>query len=559
MALSAWWWRLTRRPAVLRLNIHGNLPENYAPASWWFQPPQIRFGQSLDLMDKVASDPLVRHVLLTLGPLSCGLAKAHELATHVEKVVASGKTVTAVITHMSEQEMLIASRCTNISLPPFAHISLKGFAGSAVFVRAAMEKLGLEPEVFRAGRFKGMADTFAEREMPPAIREQLDALLTGTENEFWADIAHARGKSSKEARQLALVPWTVTSLKEAGWAFKDSTKIEEEHLSKVKKIVTEEQYRNVSASRGSGKRIAVLPIVGSIVLGNGRPQQSIGNLDLKPLLEKALTDKTIAGVVLRVSSPGGSALASSMICENIKRIAAAKPVVVSMGPVAASGGYLVSTPATHIFCEPYTLTGSIGVFAMKLNAQALLATLGVSVGTVAHTPLALVNSMHKKLNDTERNFMQQQVDDIYRLFLFEVASGRGLTASRVVELAQGKVYTGRQAVELKLCDELGGLHDAVRKAAELAGGKSSETPRVTYLTPPRRLQTMFSQSGLARALLTSLSSNPDTSRLLSGPLLQVLQAAGCSSTGLTPLDNLEALITLGATGEPLALGPLQPL
>lgn len=566
---SMFLWRLLRKPAVLDLSIRGSLPESFAPTASWLTGPQPpRFLETVNALRKAANDPLVTAIHVRLGPLSCGLAKANELAGHIRHAVDRGKEVVAYAPRLTEQELLVGASCTRVVVPPCADVALKGFAGSAVFVRAAFDKLGIEPEVFRAGAFKGMADTFAESTMPPTVAQQLQRLLHETLERYHGAVLARRGKTIEEAQALFQNRWTPESLQSAGWIDSVEYGNEMEKKAGAHNVVSGEYYRGVSLAAagvnrrwGSASSVAIIPIAGNIVSGKGQPQRSVGDLDIVPLLRKARDRASVKSVVLRVSSPGGSALASSLIAHEVAALRKVKPVVVSMGPVAASGGYYVSAPATHIMCDAFTLTGSIGVFGLKFNAAKLLDRLGVSVGTVTdpRAPTALMDSIHKPLSAVEHQHMSHNIERVYARFVTDVASGRNMTVERVRELAQGKVYVGHEAVLAGLCDSTGGLFDAVKLAWTLGGGSpdSQFSPRCQVLAPSRGVGSWLLSSRSLGALLPSLlSSMPDLRmavQLLAGP------AASLSESEWELSETVESLMALAATGEPLAWGAIKPL
>jgi protease-4 len=437
-------------------------------------------------LDAARRDPAVRGVALRIVDADFGLAKAAELRRQLEATAAAGKFVACYLDTAGEGsngtlEYYVASACQHLSLAPAGELNLLGLWSDAVFLRGSLEKLRVEPDFLTSGRFKSAGEPFTERAHSPAAREAIDAVLDDYFAGIVGGIAASRELDAGEVRALveraplpaddALASRLVDALE-----FPDQFEARLEELAggEIEQVdLAAWSRRHLRA--GSGPRIAVLFARGTIVRGgNGFDPWSgetfIGSDGLGDQLRRLAEDDGVAAVVVRIDSPGGSALASDLILRRMELLAARKPVIVSMSDVAASGGYYIAARATRIVAEPGTLTGSIGVVTGKLaTGRFQEELLGATHDVLARGGRAGLYSTLRPWSEEERAVLERRVDDIYRRFVGHVAAGRELAPERVHEIAQGRIWTGEDALALGLVDELGGLDAAVAAARAEAG------------------------------------------------------------------------------------------
>ncbi len=410
-----------------------------------------------------------------------GLAALKELREALADFKDSGKRVIAYAMELDEATFFVDSVADEVILHPFGHVEFNGFASQGLFFAKALEKLGVGVQVTRVGKYKSAVEPFLLDKMSDANREQLETLV----GDLWA---HVQGTIA-EARKLS--PEAMKTFIDAGGIavgegavsakLVDKTSYFDELLIELKELTgaksSERTFRQVKAQDyvdlhddalhgGHGKKLAVVYAEGNIVDGDDKDE--VGGDTVARLLRKARLDKSIGAVVLRVNSPGGSATASEVIGREVQLIKAVKPIVVSMGTVAASGGYWISAFANRIFAEPSTITGSIGVFGLLLNFGKLTENIGVTADTVKTEKFADIDTVFRPKSEGELGIIQHLVDGIYKAFIDRVTEGRNLERSQVEEIAQGRVWSGERAKTLGLVDELGGLEDALMYAATTA-------------------------------------------------------------------------------------------
>jgi len=420
-----------------------------------------------------------------------GFAALKEVREALLAVKAAGKPVVAYLDFAGTRDMFVASVADELVLDPYGAIFMPGLGAEPMFYAGAFEKFGIGVQVTRVGKFKSAVEPFTRKDMSPENREQLQKLLDDLWGDLLADTAKARGLAPADMQALvdkegfiraeaALRAHLVTrvgyrdevldSLKEKTGR-KGSTKTFKQvamadYISSAGDgLVVGEKGDKVAGPSG---RIAVVYAEGAIVDGNGQPGE-IGGTKFARELRKLRQDDDVKAIVLRVNSPGGSASASEHIQREIRLAKKAKPVIVSMGAYAASGGYWISTYSDRIFAEPTTITGSIGVFGLMLNVQKLANDLGFTFDHVKTGKFADAMSISRPKTDEELAVIQRSVDWIYGEFVAKVAESRGIEPARVQEIAQGRVWSGVEAKKLGLVDEIGGLDSAIKFAAKKAG------------------------------------------------------------------------------------------
>ncbi|MGI8640632.1 MAG: signal peptide peptidase SppA [Pyrinomonadaceae bacterium] len=497
--------------SVLVLKVSGSLPD-YAPENKTAKligiSQPMSFSSLLTQLRKAKVDSRVGAVLLDIEFPQIGWGKADELRAAIKDFRASGKPIYSYMELGMNKEYYIASAAEKVFLPPAGDLYVNGFAAEAMFYRGSLDKLGIEPEVIKIGKYKNAPDQFTEKQMSDAQREVINAVL----NEYFARFKNAIAEDRKlspenvdaivdnaphhapEAQQLKLID---------GANYRDQVYDELKNRLGYKgddklRTVDGKDYSDVPADSlglNTGERIAVIYASGAINSGKSSKStfgaETVGSDTIVQAVNDAANDSSIKAIVLRVDSPGGSALASDVIWHALENAKAKKPLVVSMSDVAASGGYYIACNANKIVAEPSTITGSIGVFLGKPVIKGMYDWLGVTNEYVMRGKNAGIFRETEKWTDDERAKMKDQADKIYYGdFVPKVAKGRGKTDEEVNSIGQGRVWTGTQAKQNGLIDEFGGLEKAIEVAKALAGlPADKEVQRVNFPAP----QSFFSQ------------------------------------------------------------------
>ena len=409
-----------------------------------------------------------------------GFAALEELRAALADVQAAGKPVKAYFDEAGTQELYLASVAREIVLNPFGLVVMPGLASEPMFYGGAFEKWGVGVQVTRSGKYKGAVEPFIRRDLSPENREQLTALLGDLWTVIRSDIAEGRGMKAADLQALVDAEGLISpeSAEKAGLVstlgYRDEmierlrNETGAEEGEPFKQVALPDYLKHVSESHGHGEgKVAVVYAEGEIVDGEGGDGE-IGGAAYARELRALREDETVAAVVLRVNSPGGSASASEEMLRELRLLRESKPVVISMGSYAASGGYWISAFGERIFTEPTTVTGSIGVFGVQFDIQRLGETLGLTWDRVQTGEKAGLLTAARPKTPAELAVFQRLVDRTYDEFLARVAEGRGLEKDTVHQIAQGRVWSGSQAVSLKLADEIGGLGDAIAYAARQA-------------------------------------------------------------------------------------------
>ncbi|MDB2362209.1 signal peptide peptidase SppA [Flavobacteriales bacterium] len=454
----------------------------------------------LKSIEKAKHDDRIRGIYLNIEMPQTSSATTEEIRNKLQEFKDStDKFIIAYSEVYSQKSYYLSSIADEIYLHPEGVVELKGLSYEGMFFKGALEKLEVEPQIIRHGKFKSAIEPFILEKMSDENREQVNRFLTSIWNNMKMGISKAKNISEDELNALA-ENLSVQSPKDAvdyGLAdallFEDQVrdtlrqKLEIEKDAKVNKISLRE-YSEVSVKSGKKKyskdKIAVIYAQGDISSGEG-DNLSIGSVTTSKAIKEAREDERVKAIVLRVNSPGGSALASETILREMELAKATKPVVVSMGDVAASGGYYISCKADTIVASPTTITGSIGVFGMLFNLENMMENkLGITTDRVKTNSYADLGSLTRALTTNERDIIQNQVKRIYDTFITNVSEGRNMTKSAVDSIGQGRVWTGEDAKELGLVDVLGGLEDAIDIAAEMADLESYRIKNLPKLKNP---------------------------------------------------------------------------
>ncbi len=434
---------------------------------------------AIDALDRASSDSRIAGLYLTGNLQSAGPAQLRELREAIQRFKAR-KPVLAYNLGWGKREYYLAAGATTVYLNPFGNLELNGLASEPMFFGEAFKKYGIEVQVTRVGKYKSAVEPFILDKMSDPNREQVQKLLDDIWGEWKATVAKDR-KTTPEALQAVADDQGILEATEAKkLGLVDKLAPYDEVLDALKALVgrkpkdrdfpqiTLATYAGIPGDAKQGKnRIAVVVAEGEIVDGEGRPNQ-IGGESLSQELRRLRLDDRVKAVVLRVNSPGGSAAASDLIQREVILTRKVKPVVVSMGHLAASGGYWISTYGDRIFAEPSTITGSIGVFGLLPNVKKLANEHGITWDSVQTAKMANPMTLTRPKTDLELARIQGLVDHIYDQFIAKVADSRRLKKETVQEIAQGRVWSGQEALKLGLVDELGGLDAAVKFAAKKA-------------------------------------------------------------------------------------------
>ncbi len=433
------------------------------------------------LLQHAKSDSSVRGIYIKCNENANGFAASEELRNALLDFKESKKFIIAYGDMISQKAYFVASAADKIYCNPKGMIDWKGFASQLFFIKNALKKLEIEPQIFYDGKFKSATEPLREEKMTEANRLQTTVWLGDINHRFLAAVADARSIDTATLHGYANAYMIQTAHDAVKYKLLDGVKYDDEVKDEIRKrldIKEEDKIAFVqigsyaeatSIKKYAADRIAVIYAEGDIVYGRGSEGQ-VGSDEFRTLISKARTDKNIKAIVLRVNSPGGSALASEIIWrETLLARKAGKPLVVSMGDVAASGGYYISCAADSIFAQPNTITGSIGVFGIVPNMQDFFKNkLGVTFDQVKTTPYADIGTMVRPLTEGEKQIIQAAIDTIYHDFKTRVSEGRKKDMLLVDSIAQGRVWTGSRAMQIGLVDRLGGLNDAIACAAGMA-------------------------------------------------------------------------------------------
>jgi protease IV len=455
------------------------------------EAPAIALRKVIDAIDKATKDKRIVAIFLDgrkTSPAN-GYATLKEVRSALQRFRDAGKTIIAYDVDVSEQEYYLTSVANTNILNPMGTMEINGLSSQQLFLADALKKFGVGVQVVRVGNYKSAVEPYTRQNLSAENRQQIAVLL----NDLWADCLNTLGQSRKistaklqqiadtkgflepeEARTQGLVDRVayfdnaIEELKQLTGQEKDTSSDKEEPFAQID-LAT---YTGVSVrevqKKTSDNKIGIIYAEGSIVDGEGSGIQEIGGDRFAKELRKLREDEDVKAVVLRINSPGGSATASEIILREIQLLRSQKPVIVSMGDVAASGGYWIATGGNRIFAEPTTITGSIGVFGLLFNLQQIAKNNGVTWDVVKTARLADINTSTRPKTEQEVAILQQYVNQVYEMFLDKVSKSRNLPKERVAQIAQGRVWSGADAKKIGLVDQIGGLDAAVAEAAKQA-------------------------------------------------------------------------------------------
>jgi len=503
-------------PIVVELTLKGSIAEEPSPVGFEGTPITDNLQGLLDRIAKAKADKDVKALVLRIRTLTIGWARAHELRQAIKSFRDGGKKVYAYLDEVDNKDYYVALAADEIVVPEGGWLLIKGMAAEVTFYKSLFDKLGVKADWMQVGKYKSYGEPFTRTTMSPAFREEVTELL----NDTYAMLVEAladRKKISVEAAKAIVDggPYTPSDAKKAGLidrvAYDDQLVAEITKSLGVEKVKVDLKYGKAKAEvdysgfggfmkmmqalagesakkpASSAPKVAIVYASGAIHVGKSAGGSLLGEANMGSdtvikNLKEAEADKTVKAIVLRVDSPGGSALASDLIWREVTRIE--KPIVASMGDVAASGGYYISMGADKVFAEPGTITGSIGVTGGKFVLGGLMEKLGVTTDTITVGKNGTIFSLTSPFSDSEKAALQRLMDDTYKQFVTKAASGRKVPFDSIDKLAGGRVYTGRQAKKLGLVDELGTVAEAIAAARTLGGITEGTKSELLILPKP---------------------------------------------------------------------------
>lgn len=490
------WWGLSQptrisSKSVLLMDVNGQIEEQRADDilsafSGGSIPVQHDYT---DALDAAATDPKIAGLLVRIGPLQTGWAKLEEIHSHLLNFRKSGKPSVCYLGYdgIGNPEYYLATGCAYTWIVPTAPVNIHGMMAEALFFRGTLDKLKIVPEFYHIAEFKTATNMFTEKKFTEPHREEVEGLLNGIYGQFLTEAAQARGLDRTKFQALVEQGPLSTSDAIAGnlvdrEAYWDQVQNFFRQRTGEWNPVTLNRYVSSIHESLTGDEIAVVHATGLIVSGDSGNTPGggfvMGGDSVAKDIRTARNDSSIRAIVLRIDSGGGSALASEVIRREVELAQGVKPVVVSMSDVAASGGYWIAMGADKIVAEPDTITASIGVLAGKFNVSGLYNLLGVSTDSVTTSDNATFYSDQQNFTPAQQASIMKMLGETYANFTKGVANGRHLPIEEVDRIGKGRVWTGAQAKELKLVDELGGLDTAVATAKQLAHIPESEEVRI---------------------------------------------------------------------------------
>lgn len=461
--------------------------------------PSAGLNDILKNIDKAARDNKIKGILIENGMLPTGWATTQEIRNALRSFKESGKFIISYSDYTMRQEgYYLSSIADRIYISPGTLLDFKGLSAEVMFYKNALDKLGVEVQVIRHGKFKGAVEPFILDELSEENKIQIKAYVGSIWNNVLEDISTDRNIPAEKLNLIADNLDAHLSASALGNSLVDGIMFRDELIDTLKsltdiskkedlRLVSMTKYSKVPDSKkqvSAKNRIAVIYASGTIVMGKGN-ENNIGGDHYSEVIRKQRNDSSVKAIVLRVNSPGGNAVASDMIWRELELASEIKPVVVSMGNYAASGGYYISAPGTKIFANPATISGSIGVFGLIPNADKLLKDkLGISTQTVNTNKYADFPSIYRPMDSHEKEVMQAAIETIYSDFVGKVAKGRKMDIPSVDSIGQGRVWAGSTCIEIGLVDELGGLTDAIKEAVKLADLESYSIRELPEIEDP---------------------------------------------------------------------------
>jgi protease-4 len=482
--------------STLVLKLSGELPERAPidmPLPFLQEPPPLTLVETWSVLRRAANDSKIKAVVIEPRGIRGGWAKLEELRAGLAAYRKAGKPLYAHLQNAGTADYYVAAGAEKVFLQPEAIIDVKGLRIEAMYLKNTLDKIGVKVDIEHAGRYKDFGDMYTRTSMTPETREVLNSILDQFYGNLTSAIASGRKKNDAEVKQLIdQGPFLALKAKELGLV--DALAHEDQMLDdlkgrigEVKKVSARDYLKSGSSLRdGSRPKIALLVAEGGITGSfNTEPDDGITAPAMAKWMKQIEKDDSIKGVILRVDSPGGDAFASDEILYAAKKLSKKKPMVISMADYAASGGYMISMTGDPVIAYPNTITGSIGVVYGKVNLRGLYDKVGIQKDVLQRGKFAGLDSEYTPMTEEERAKLRESVDAVYRSFLQVVADGRKKKPDQIDPVAQGRAWTGQQALAQGLVDQLGGLDAAVEAVKKRA--KIEEKEKVAIVPyPPRR-------------------------------------------------------------------------
>ena len=498
--------------SVLALKLEGEVkdyvPKSESPFDQIFKDlnPQFQLSEVLTAIDHAKTDDNIKGISIELNQSMIGMAQLQALRDKLLEFKESGKFVSAFADNYSQKNYYLSSVADSLFINPVGVLEFQGLTSERLYFKDFQEKYGVKMEVIRHGKYKSAMEGFISDKMSDANREQTLSFLGSIWDEIIEDIGMSRGKNMQELNTVADEVGTRTLALAKDNNMIDNVAYLDEYRSKLASwtgaetmedlnMITMKNYLNSGKGRvvsTAKDKVAILYAQGDIMYGEG-DETFIGQEAMVKAIRDIKKDDRIKAVVMRVNSPGGSGLASDIILRELDLLKQEKPLVVSMGNLAASGGYYIACKADRIFAEPTTITGSIGVFGAIPNVKGLADNMGINaeqVSTNKGPHYSVFEPMDQEFHDVIKGY----IDDFYQTFIGHVAEGRNMTKEAVDAIGQGRVWTGKEALEIGLVDELGHLQNAVDYAAKMAELDTYKT--TSYPRYKKDLEDMFSKNPL---------------------------------------------------------------
>ncbi len=476
-----------REKSVLKLNFDSrftelSLPEDPFSEMFGDGIPNIGLNDFKSAVANAALDPNIKGISITLNNPMLGFAELEEVRIALKDFKKTGKFVYTYSDYLSEKAVLIAAVADSSFLHPMGGVEFNGLSSEVTFIKGMLDKLGLEPLVFRVGEFKSAVEPFIRADMSAESKEQVSHYIGSIATNIYADFAADKKMTKEEVDRILNKASMLSADESLSHGIVSSKAYMDQYDDAIRKKLGIKADAKISymglkpygkakkyVKAGSAEsRIAVIVSEGEIIQGQSNTEV-IGSDDFVKEIRKARKDKKIKAIVLRINSPGGSAMASDIMWREIQLVRKEKPVIASMGDLAASGGYYMAMGCDTIVAHPTTITGSIGIFGLLLNSQKLMNDkLGITFDGVKTHEFADSPSLTRKMSDAEKQTIQNMVNDGYETFTSKAAQGRKMSIEKLKSVAGGRVWTGEQAKAHGLVDVLGGLDEAVAIAARKA-------------------------------------------------------------------------------------------
>jgi len=490
---------------ILYLDLNKRIVERAVDNPFDFMPTGASYLQEIGLNDilanirKAGKDENIAGIYMEPRYLTSGLGATEEIRNALIDFKETGKFIITFGDYYTQRAYYLASVADQVYLNPSGELLLRGYGPEIMFYKGAMDKLGIEVQVIRHGEYKSAVEPFTSEKMSPENREQIMTWVGSIWQHTLQGISEERGIEVARLNEItdkALIRSADLALEHElidGLLYKDQvitelkkrTKISENKdlrsisLKKYTRVPEQKEYKGLAKDK-----IAVIYAHGNVQLGNSG-EGSIASERISKAIRKARRDSTVKAIVFRVNSGGGSALASGVIWREAQLASQTKPLVASIGDVAASGGYYILAPADTILASPNSITGSIGVYAMWPNAKSFFnKKLGITVDVAKTNEYSDFGSLFRPLNEGEKEILRHGVEEVYTDFLSVVSEGRNMTQSEVDAIGGGRVWSGENGLENGLVDLYGGLHDAIKLAAEMAGVEKYRVLELPRLEDP---------------------------------------------------------------------------